>query len=543
MSRVCFNEEHKLRLASFLTGAAVLIAVAPAASQEAGLRGAVSEAEVTSRLVAQGAAGISSPPYQPITPAPPDSSLFPNAASDPFASFNAPPAARPPSTATERARRREQDGADQERLQPVAEQQIDDLPTGNTRAVIVDALAPSGTEVPARLNQPATPIEGLPRRWEEAPYAPSGLRIGTFVLIPQLEQGLTWTSNASDTPGGDEALMSETSLRLGAASDWSRHSASANAFGTIRRSLSGDEISEAEGGADVRLDVDISESMRGTGALAYSARREGASSPVIISGVEKQPLRHTIEAALGLERSLGPVRIGMIGEVLRNQFGDAKLAGGGRLSQSERNSILAVARLRSGYEISPALIPFVEVQAGRRIYDDERDSAGYARSALRLGARAGIAFDLSEKLNGEISAGWISEDLDDDRLQTISGLALGAILAWSPQRGTIVSLNANTVVEGTTAPGESGSLLHYGTLEMERQLRSNLTGNLALGLSYRDYAAGGHDLIMSGEAGLTWWLNRYAGLTSRARHERQTSSLRGREYETTSVFMGVRLQR
>ena len=53
----------------------------------------------------------------------------------------------------------------------------------------------------------------------------------------------------------------------------------------------------------------------------------------------------------------------------------------------------------------------------------------------------------------------------------------------------------------------------------------------------------GHDLILSAEAGLTWWLNRYAGLTGRVRHETLKSNLPDRDSETNSVFLGVKLQR
>ena len=53
----------------------------------------------------------------------------------------------------------------------------------------------------------------------------------------------------------------------------------------------------------------------------------------------------------------------------------------------------------------------------------------------------------------------------------------------------------------------------------------------------------GHDRILSAEAGLTWWLNRYAGLTTRVRTEKLTSNLPGRDYTANSIFLGVKVQR
>ena len=181
--------------------------------------------------------------------------------------------------------------------------------------------------------------------------------------------------------------------------------------------------------------------------------------------------------------------------------------------------------MRAGYEISPAITPFVEAEIGRNLYDEEFDTAGFARSSDQLGVRGGLAVDFSEKLAGEFSAGWLYEDFDDPRLETISAPSVGADLAWSPVRGTIVGLSGSTTLEGTTTPDESGSILYSSALSVEREMRANLTGNAIVGAAWRDYwGSAEHDLILNAEASLTWWLNRYAGLTTRARHESVTSN-------------------
>ncbi|TIX44856.1 MAG: hypothetical protein E5V36_08410, partial [Mesorhizobium sp.] len=126
----------------------------------------------------------------------------------------------------------------------------------------------------------------------------------------------------------------------------------------------------------------------------------------------------------------------------------------------------------------------------------------------------------------------------------ISGATVNADLKWSPERGTTIGLTAQTTAENTTNAGESGSMLYSGSLTGERQIRANLTGNAALGLEWRDYTGSDdHDLTLSAEAGLTWWLNRYTGLTTRARTEKLTSNLVGRGYTANSIFVGLKLQR
>ncbi|MCT7377515.1 outer membrane beta-barrel protein [Chelativorans salis] len=552
MSRIRFNGKFKgLRL---VCAAGALMTAFPATGQEGSLRGTVGDTYMDSTLRAgRGMEAAETPrtQYRPTSAgalpdsADEDGTLFPGTGSltaeDPFPPLDRPASTRGSATAAENENRAEEAAAPSQEAEPA--EQLDDLATGTARVGTIDATE-GIRPLPLRTNERVEPIEGRARRTpEDDPYAPLGLRIGTFTVVPTLEQGLTWTTNADSSPGGEEALLSETTLRLNAVSGWSRHRAVLNGYGTYRKSVSGDDVSEFEGGADAALELDLRGDLSARAALAYAARRESASSPVAIAGVVRQPLRHTIDGSLGVEKAVGKLRLRVTGEVSRNQYGDARLDNGDTLSQSDRNSTLALVRLRGGYELSPALIPFLEVEAGRRFYDEERDSAGYARSATRLGARAGLSLDISEKLSGEVSAGWVAEDFEDDRLDTVSGLALAAALNWSPMRGTNVRLDGSTTVEGSTDAGDSGSLLYSGTLRLERQMRSNLTGDVALGAAWRDYSGGGHDLILSGEASLTWWLNRYAGLTGRARHERQKSNLPGRDYEATSIFMGMTLQR
>ena len=387
-------------------------------------------------------------------------------------------------------------------------------------------------------------IEGLDKRPDDRPFDAPGLRVGTFILKPTLEAGVTASDNADSTTDGAPGVLSETTLRLNAVSDWDRHSATIDGFGTFRKSISGEETEDLSGRVDAALELDIAEDLRARAALTYAIRPELAASPVTIVGAASEPHRQILVGSLGVEKDVGKARFALTGFVDRNTFGDAELVGGGTLSQEERNSTLYLAELRAGYEISPAITPFVAAEIGRRDYDLEVDSAGYARSSDRLGARLGVALDLREKLSGEVSAGWLSETFDDPRLAEISGPSLRGDLTWSPQRGTTVNLFGVTLVEGTTTAGESGSVLYLSRLSIDREIRANLTGNAVLGAAWRDYVGSdGEDLILDAEGSLTWWLNRYAGLTGRLRHETVQSNLPDRDSETNSVFLGLKLQR
>lgn len=534
---------------------ATLFAALPLKAQEAGLRGAVAETDPLLKRKGQPGQPKSEPQdqatYQPASPgALPESQganadLFsePPGADDAFGDA-APMAAAPPTTARKRAEDRRKAQAQPQAAGTARSEAVtppDDMTTGTVRQGTVDA-ATRPENGPEAERQRA--IEGRRLEPQENPFEPTGIRFGTFILKPTLEQGVTATSNADSSNSGKSAVLSETTLRLNAASDWDSHSATVDAYGNFRKSVSGQEVRDVTGGIDGRLELDLAESLRAIARLGYNVRPESASSPVVITGTAERPTLQTLEGELGLEKDLGKFRFGISGEAVKESYGDADLSDGGTLSQKDRNSTLYTGRFRAGYEVSPALIPFGEVEFGRRIYELRVDTAGYERSSNRVGARAGLEFDMGEKFAGEVSAGWISEKFDDDRLKPVSAATIAADMKWSPMRGTIVSLNGETYVEGSTTAGDSGSVLYTGRLGVEHELRANLTGFAAVGAGWRDYASSNdHELRLSAEAGLTWWLNRYAGLTGRLRHETFDSTLPDRDSKTNSVYLGLKVQR
>ncbi|MER8475444.1 outer membrane beta-barrel protein [Mesorhizobium sp. M1163] len=547
-------------------------------AQETELRGEVSESTILDdqqyRIRQLGMAAATAnddtplPTYRPASPgALPDDGTGeaaattggtfdpPAASDDPFADPAPPPRRRP--SATQRAveegkakdeavdNKKSKRGATATAATPTTDDTdtaaIDEQDTANRRAVTIDSAERLKLDPGAERTEA---IEGHDKKNEDDPFAATGITLGSFVIRPTLEQGLTYSTNADSSSLGKPALLSETTLRFNAVSDWRENSATVEGYGIFRETLSGYDVHEAQGRVDGTLNIDLDNDLRAIAKLGYEAVPESASAPDAIVGAVGQPVRQTVSGSLAVEKDAGKMRFALTGAVEHDIFGDVKLSSGGSLSQKGRDSTLYTAILRTGYEISPAITPFTEIEVGRRAYDLRVDPNGFQRSSTRLGARAGVELDLREKLTGEFSVGWLREAIDDDALPAISGATVNADLKWSPERGTTIGLTAQTTAENTTNAGESGDMLYSGSLTGERQIRANLTGNAALGVEWRDYTGSDdHDLTLSAEAGLTWWLNRYAGLTTRVRTEKLTSNLVGRDYTANSIFVGLKLQR
>lgn len=563
------------------TSVLALLRPAPLLAQETELRGEVSESAILSDqqrkarnlvLAEQAAAAAQdNAPARTYLPASagavpddteaadPTTSVFdpPQASDDTSADTPTPPKPRRTSTARQSAADKAKDkAADKSKKKksktaatdPTTTATTDDTDdtvadqeAANRRALTVDSVDKQKLDAGA---EHTAAIEGQNKKPEDDPFAATGVKWGSFVIRPTIEQGLTATTNGDSSSAGTSALLSETALRFTAASDWRENSATIDGYGTFRETVSGYPVHDAQGRIEGQLNVDLDNELRAIAKLGYEAVPESASSPDAIAGVDKQPLRQTIDGSLGVEKAVGKMQYTLTGAVSHDFYGDAELSDGTSLSQKDQDNTLYTATLRTGYEISPALTPFTEIEVGRRVYDQRIDNEGFERSSTRLGARAGLQLDMGEKLSGEFSAGWLREAVDDKSLEAISGATVNADLKWSPERGTTIGLTGKTTVETTTTAGESGDILYSGRLTGERLIRANLTANAALGLDWRDYVGiDGHDRILSAEAGLTWWLNRYAGLTSRARTEKLTSNLPGRDYTANSIYLGVKVQR
>jgi hypothetical protein len=509
------------------------------AQETAGLRGALTATEAETGLLAgqETAQGAQAPAYVPVSPG----ALPDEPASDLLAS-NPPPSSLSRTLAANNTLPDGETAAGAAAVTlPGEAAETDATPTGTVPQPTVDSLENQPLDPGA---ERAQPIEGLDRPVEENPYEAVGVRWGSFILKPSLESGVTATTNADSSVDGSDAVLSETTLGLNAASDWASNRASIDAYGTFRKTLSGQEVDDVEGGVDAELELEFGKEYRARGTFTYLVAPESAASPVVIPDTVDEPIKQTVGGTLGLEKDVGKARFGITGGISHDAYGDADLEGGGTLSQEDRDATLYTLSLRTGYEISPTLTPFVETEIGRNQFDQEVDSAGYRRSSDRYAIRAGLAFDRGEKLSGEVSAGWIREDFDDSRLEPLSTPTFAADVLWSPMRGTDVRLTGLTILEDTTTPGESGSVLYATNLAVERQIRANLTGAAELGVAWRDYSGSdGHETIFDAEASLTWWLNRYAGIVGRVSHETVTSNLPDRESKTNSIFLGLKLQR
>lgn len=371
-----------------------------------------------------------------------------------------------------------------------------------------------------RQNLPEATVDGLTADTVEGRDKAPGLRLGTFVLKPSITQGIAYESTKTGSASQSRGF-SETTIRGSLTSDWSRHQLTIQGDGTFERNLWGEGATDPEFEIDADLRLNLGGQTTADITAGYSFERESSTDPNAISGAEVQSGVHQMSLGAAVQRDFGLIRGTLGTAVVRETYGDAELSNGRNLSLSDRDNTEGTVRARVGYELSPALIPFLEASVGRTLYDELRDSLGYERSAYTYGLRTGVEVNLGEKLRGELGFGYERTTFDDDRLKDLDAFTVDGSASWSPHRGTDVTLGLVTSIEPSTTAGESGYVSYGTTAEVTHELRGNLVATLNAAYTLRDFpssADANQDIYLAG-AGLTWDINRWLALTGDLSYE------------------------
>ena len=365
-------------------------------------------------------------------------------------------------------------------------------PTDNTRTGTIDNLRPRREDI-------------------EAP----GFRVGTLIIRPSIGEGI---GVESTTSGGTTTTRSflQTTGKADIISDWSLHQLSISAAGVWQTNIGGTGETKPTANVDAKLRLDVDRLTTANLTAGYSFARMSTTDPNSVIGATTQSGIHTGRLGADITREFGKFRGTAAGTLTRNVYTAATLSNGSLMSMSDLNQTALEGRLRLGYEISPAITPFVEASIGRAINDQTLDRNGFNRNSDIYAAKTGVQLDFREKLRGEVAVGYKQVRYFDSRLARIGAVTLDGKIDWSPIRGTDVNLTLTTGVDPSTTAGVSGSTYYTISTALSQQMIDNLVARLSGATTFRHFSPTGvasDQTEWVATAGLTWSLSRYVDLS------------------------------
>jgi hypothetical protein len=405
---------------------------------------------------------------------------------------------------------------------------------------------PTGDQAVAQGLPPIPPSP--PRRplVEADPYAPFGLRLGSFQVFPVIDQQIGYDDNPLSRTRGQQrkgAVFSNTAVQLQARSDWARHALSADVQGAYSKYFNVTGADRPEGQATVNGRLDVTRDTAILMDLRGQISTETPGTVNLTGAASERPLTYQYGAGLGVTQRYNRLAVSARVGVDRSTFSDTTLSTGGTLSQEDRNFTQYGLRLRAGYEITPGMIPFVEVLADQRRRDQQVDAAGFRRDSDGLQLRLGSTFELSRILTAEVAAGYGGRRYADARLQELRGPLFEAGLNWSVSPLTTVRLRGTTEFNETTVAGSSGAIARRVSLDVSHALLRNLT--LTAGVSYTQANFIGVSIKennLRGTVGAEYSLNRNLVLRASYAHSRSESSQPNSSISSNIYLFGARLQ-
>jgi hypothetical protein len=168
------------------------------------------------------------------------------------------------------------------------------------------------------------------------------------------------------------------------------------------------------------------------------------------------------------------------------------------LHNTDRNHTVNAAHLRLGYLLRNGYEAFVRGSYLFKDYDQQKDDFGYARSSKGYRVDAGMSFDLTALLKGNVFVSYMDLHYDDPRLGDTRGMGGGVELKWLPTRLTTVSGIFASNINETQLAGVSGYYGRTFTLEVDHELRRNVL--LSARAGYGNNAYNGLQLDINGNS-------------------------------------------
>jgi hypothetical protein len=378
---------------------------------------------------------------------------------------------------------------------------------------------------------------------ETDPYAPLGIRVGSFILKPSVDAAAGFDSNVPRSATASSSSFYTIAPELQTKSDWERHEFRS----TLRGSYSGypDLPSFNRPSFESILDgrIDVTRQTRIELQDRFQFATETPGSPNFQTDSKKPTPYTTFGGTVGLFHQFNRLEIGAKVAIDRTRYEDSELNDGTIVNNNDRDYTSHSVELRGSYEWAPGVKPFVAVTADKRLYDLAEDRFGINRDSRGLTPRVGSTFELGRLVTGQFSVGYTKRDYDDPQLEGVSGIVADASLVWAATALTKATFTASSTVYESTQPNVSGVLTRDFGIKVDHALREWLIGTVKFGYGIDEYVGSPQvDNRFTLGAGLTYKMNRNVQWKGEVRREQRTSNVKGQDYTANIFLLGVRLQ-
>ena len=401
---------------------------------------------------------------------------------------------------------------------------------------------PAGAD-PRRFQvEPVPLLDRRPRLlFEFEPYAHLGYRLGSFVLLQEIEVAGVHHSNvfASSRARSDQAIDIRSDMRL--VSNWRRHAVEFRVNGGLNFFKRFADENDTNSTLEARGRLDITRRTRISALIARDQEPEERSSIEVGTGVTDRATITTHRGAVTLDHRFNRLSVQLRGARTDEDVGPSS-SPAGTSTNRDRDVETTEGVVRVAWEFRPTFFVFGEFSANRRGYDVAAESDGILRSSDGRRYRTGVSFgNTGTHLRGEFSIGYGIQLPDDERLRDYDAFLFDANVAWRLTPMTSLLLDARTAFTETTLVGSPGAVDHTIGLGVRHAFRRNIIANAGVSYTTLDYAESElEEKDVTVRSGVEYSLNRHLMLFGRFEHVTFWSTDESRNYNADEFRIGAR---
>jgi len=405
--------------------------------------------------------------------------------------------------------------------------------------------APQPIRLLSNQPQPLPPPPPRIRRTHEAdPFAPIGVKVGSFRVFPVIGISSVFTDNARSDHSGktkDIGLQIAPSIRI--QSDWLRHSYTFSASSDHLFYAKSKEVNANTLNTTGTFRLDIRRNTNLTTSANYTLSQTSSASSEVPGTAIGDRRDHEVSFNSALTHRLNRLLATLSAGATWQMFEKVKLSGGGFENNADRAYVEPNVKFRLGYEVSPNITPFAEIGYTPRFHNKKLDRNGLRRDSQGIDAQLGFGFNLSPIWDGEIAATYEHRNFKDPTLSNINAFGLNATINWRPSELTTLSLIASTSIDESSTAGISGTRNIDIALNTTHRFRENITGTLNLGLNYDDFiGTSNDDVYYTIQTGIAYALNRKIEWTANYQFTHFNSGTSGSDFTENRLISGFRFR-
>ncbi|MBB5729214.1 outer membrane beta-barrel protein [Sphingomonas prati] len=321
-------------------------------------------------------------------------------------------------------------------------------------------------------------------------FDPLGIRVRSFLVQPTLELGVGGTSNTYNEANNPRAsALGYIAPAIAATSLWSRHRLQFSARGRFVRYADQSPRNENTWNANLAGRVEFGSFVTIDSQLLAARSVEDFFSGDVAANIAALSRYNTYYGVVRGTYTAGRTRAIVSVDHTDTRYGQIRFQDGSALDLTGRDR--GVTRLTGQLDFArtPSVSLFVQTGGARNAFIRPLTPGTADRDSVEYRLIGGMNFDLAGRARGSIGAGYSRRDFDSPTYKSVSGVSVEAKVELFPTDLSTYSLTVRRSIEDSVFSNGNPYFDSRVTLQLDRELRRNLIGNLSASYAKQNYQA------------------------------------------------------